>query len=516
MSRFNTVAQNPRRTTNEEGAVAYIGLDPEQQLYSITACNLVTNSFYKSSDQHQAAILDLVPKCDPEFVGKLAIFLRKEMYLRTVPLVLLVALALHNKLKSWMVSGTISRVDEIKELLAAWQSFSGRTNYKKLNKLPNSLKRGIAEAFNKFDGYHFRKYNKGGKEAITFKDALYLTHPKPKTGEKSEVFKRIIDGNLDPIITWEVDLSAAGSDLDKKREVWESLLENKQLPYMAALRNVRNMLQVNISEAAVLKLLALLGNEEYILKSKQFPFRWYSAFHELSKCPEHNIKMNLNRFQEVFEKALVASVDNIPGIDYLKGEASLIACDVSGSMGGPLSDRSSISHMDVGILLGRMLAKKCGRVITGVFGDNWAPVSFGNTIIGSQNIPGVGWSTMGYKVLDWLSNNKIVVDNVMFFSDAQIYSDLNIPGYSGYWSGSGSKSANRSQFEKSWNNYKKTSPKARIYMFDLASYNTYPIDLMREDVFMVTGWSPNIFTVLRGLETWKLQKRNIMGIPAGD
>ena len=69
MSRFNAVAQNPRRTTNEEGAVAYIGLDPEQQLYSITACNLITNSFYKSSDQHQAAILDLVPKCDPEFVG---------------------------------------------------------------------------------------------------------------------------------------------------------------------------------------------------------------------------------------------------------------------------------------------------------------------------------------------------------------------------------------------------------------------------------------------------------------
>ena len=123
---------------------------------------------------------------------------------------------------------------------------------------------------------------------------------------------------------------------------------------------------------------------------------------------------------------------------------------------------------------------------------------------------------MGYKVLDWLSNNKIVVDNVMFFSDAQVYSDLNIPGYSGYWSGGGSKSANRSQFEKSWNNYKKISPKSRIYMFDLASYNTYPIDLMREDVFMVTGWSPNIFTVLRGLETWKLQKRNIMGIPAGD
>lgn len=510
MSRFNQIAVNQKRTKNEEGAVAYVGLDPEQQLYSITACNLVTNSFYKSSDQHQAAILDLVPKCDPLFVGKLAIFLRKEMYLRTVPMVLLVALALHNKLESWMVVETISRADEIKELLAAWQSFRypGKTT---IEKMPNSLKRGIAAAFNKFDGYHFRKYNKQGKEGITFKDALYLTHPKPKTAAKSEVFKKIIEGNLDPISTWETEISLVGSDPDLKRQRWESLLINNELPYMAALRNVRNMLQANICEAAVQKLLDLLGNEAYILKSKQFPFRWYSAFHELSKCNEPNIRLNLNRFQAVFEQALTIAINNIPGIEYLQNEGSLIACDVSGSMSGPLSSNSSISHMDIGILLGRMLSKKCGKVITGVFGDNWAPISFGNTIIGTQNLPAVGWSTYGYKVLDYLTTTKTVVDNVMFFSDAQIYSDLGIGQHSAYFGG-GSRNGNRSQFEQSWNAYKKISPTAKIYMFDLASYGTYPIDLLRNDVFMVTGWSPYIFKVLGGLQTWKTLKRTILGL----
>ena len=510
MSRFNQTATNPRRVKNEEGAVAYVGLDPEQQLYSITACNLLTNSYYKTADQHQAAILDLIPKCDPLFVGKLAVYLRKEMYLRTVPLVLLVGLALHNKLESWMVVDTITRADEIKELLAAWQSFRypGKTT---IEKMPNALKRGIAEAFNKFDGYHFRKYNKGGKEGITFKDAMYLTHPKPKTAEKSEVFKKILEDSLDPIATWEVELSAAGSDVDKKREVWERLLADNQLPYMAALRNIRNMLQVNISEEATQKLIALLGNEEYILKSKQFPFRWYSAFHELAKSNDNNIRLNLNRFQAVFEKALTISINNIPGIEYLQNEGTAIACDVSGSMNGPLSANSSISHMDVGILLGRMLSKKCGKVITGVFGNDWAPVSFGNTIIGVQNLPSVGYSTYGYKVLDWLTTNKVVVENVMFFSDAQIYSDLGLGSCSAYWAG-GSRSANKSQFEQSWNAYKKISPRAKVYMFDLASYGTYPIDLMREDVYMVTGWSPYIFRVLGGLHSWKTLKRTIMGV----
>jgi hypothetical protein len=506
MSRFNQTAVNPRRTTNEEGAVAYVGLDPEQQLYSITACNLLTNSFYKTKDQHQAAILDLVPKCDPLFVAKLAIYLRKEMYLRTAPIVLLVALALNKKLESWMVYETISRADEIKELLAAWQSFSGKSN---LKKMPNSLKKGIAEAFNKFDGYHFRKYNKQGKEGITFKDAMYISHPKPKTAEKSEVFKKILEDKLDPIETWETEISAAGSDPLAKKQAWEALLANNKIPYMAALRNIRNMLQANISEESIQKLLSLLGNEEYILKSKQFPFRWYAAYHELAKSIDNNVRMNLGRFQEVFEKALVISVNNIPGIEKLKDEASLIACDVSGSMNSALSDKSSMSLMDVGVLLGRLLSKKCGRVITGVFGDNWAPVSFGLNVIGTQNLPSVGLSTMGYKVLDWLTKNNLQVDNVMFFSDMQVYSDLGL--INSYWGGRDPRgNANRSQFEKSWNAYLKVNPRAKVYMFDLSSYGTYPVDLLASNIYMVSGWSTSIFRVLQGLQTWKQQKRDII------
>jgi hypothetical protein len=49
-------------------------------------------------------------------------------------------------------------------------------------------------------------------------------------------------------------------------------------------------------------------------------------------------------------------------------------------------------------------------------------------------------------------------------------------------------------------------------MFDLSSYGTYPIDIMQKDVYMVSGWSPNIFHVLGGLDSWKALKRHIMGM----
>jgi hypothetical protein len=71
---------------------------------------------------------------------------------------------------------------------------------------------------------------------------------------------------------------------------------------------------------------------------------------------------------------------------------------------------------------------------------------------------------------------------------------------------------NRSAFERSWNKYKQLNPTAKIYMFDLSSYGTYPIDIMQKDVYMVSGWSPNIFHVLGGLDSWKALKRHIMGM----
>lgn len=33
-----------------------------------------------------------------------------------------------------------------------------------------------------------------------------------------------------------------------KAQVWEQLIDNKKLPYMAMLRNIRNMIKVGISE----------------------------------------------------------------------------------------------------------------------------------------------------------------------------------------------------------------------------------------------------------------------------
>ncbi|XP_061652420.1 telomerase protein component 1 isoform X2 [Phyllopteryx taeniolatus] len=74
--------------------------------------------------------------------------------------------------------------------------------------------------------------------------------------------------------TWERLLSLEGN----KAATWEKLIDNKSLPFMAMLRNLRNMINQGISTAHHKKILSRLTNKKAVLQSRQFPFRFLSAY----------------------------------------------------------------------------------------------------------------------------------------------------------------------------------------------------------------------------------------------
>lgn len=82
--------------------------------------------------------------------------------------------------------------------------------------------------------------------------------------------------------TWECKLSQEGN----KAATWEKLIDGKSLPFMAMLRNLRNMISVGISEKHHTKILNRLTSKNAVIQSRQFPFRFLSAYKvilELSK-----------------------------------------------------------------------------------------------------------------------------------------------------------------------------------------------------------------------------------------
>ena len=275
-------------TTNHEGAQAW-RMTPEWELYTTVVTTMgVESRFYEKGDDRVRRIADLVRKVQPEFVAQLAIYAREMMHLRSVPLLLLVELAqCHHgdSLVSRAVSRTVQRADEITELLMCYQWRTGKTDLSGLN---SQLRRGLAEAFNRFDEYQFAKYDRTNRK-VTLRDALLLVHPKPKDDAQAKVFRKILDDKLETPYTWETELSRTGqqhfdSAKEKKeavRKVWQELVASRRMGYMATLRNLRNLLEASIDDASLKQVCAYLSNPEAVKNSKQLPFRFLSAYMQL-------------------------------------------------------------------------------------------------------------------------------------------------------------------------------------------------------------------------------------------
>ncbi|XP_048867446.1 telomerase protein component 1 [Brienomyrus brachyistius] len=74
--------------------------------------------------------------------------------------------------------------------------------------------------------------------------------------------------------TWERMLSQEGNTAN----TWAKLIDSRALPFMAMLRNIRNLITSGISKKHHRKILARLINKESVVKSRQFPFRFLAAY----------------------------------------------------------------------------------------------------------------------------------------------------------------------------------------------------------------------------------------------
>ncbi|XP_075239383.1 telomerase protein component 1-like [Convolutriloba macropyga] len=206
--------------------------------------------------------------------------------------------------------------------------------------------------------------------------------------------------------TWETQVSARGN----KAEVWQELLDHNKLPFMAMLRNLRNLIKAGISEHHHKKVVRKLIDEKTIIRSKQFPFRFFSAFVALDdlikelekeeKEKESPVKKPVikkkasksmkkkvyftkkpkpllyNRNQiAAYKKALgrsvkIATMYNVNPIP----NKTLIFCNVSDCMYKPCTSARAFGQpkqmVEVGVLLGLMCQHACESSTFHIFHEN--------------------------------------------------------------------------------------------------------------------------------------------------
>ena len=534
MSKFNTIIKKQSEPRNHEGAEAY-RLSAEMELYSAVVTASLSDKFYETADKRIERIADLVGKCDPHFVAQLAVYARTAMNLRSVPLLLVVELAKHHSgdnLVSRTIEKVVLRADEIMELLHCYQwrnsqnisTVDGNAPKKKLGKLSHQIQVGLQKAFNNFDEYQFAKYDRDNLE-VKLRDALFIVHPKAKDEAQKQVFDKIANKSLQIPYTWETELSALGqmafSSPEAKQQAfsdkWEELICSGRLGYMAMLRNLRNFLDLNISMDALSVVANHLSDEREVVRSKQFPFRYLSAYREIKKVGyrpniqadtlgkavlwERQTPSQLKALEnpallesqkhlllDALEKAVLATSQNIAGFD--EHTRVLLACDVSGSMYSYSSPNSTVKNFDIGLVLAMLLKHRCANVISGIFGSEWKVVDLPST--GILNAVGlmykregeVGYATNGYKVIAYLNKQHIATDKVLMFTDCQMWNS--------YDTGE--------TLCSEWDKYKQIAPNAKLYLFDLSGYGTAPLQIVRDDVALISGWSDRIFDMLNAIE----------------
>jgi len=307
-----------------EGAPARV-LDPVQQLRrSVTSCFLWEREFYEDGVEIAERIRQAAREVPVWGVAALAVQARQIHNLRHVPLLLAVLVAEHgrgNGIVAHTIEGVVQRADELAEFLALYWRDGKRP-------LSAQVKKGLARAFRKFSAYQLAKYNRDG--AIKLRDVLFLVHAKPKDAEQAETWKQLVDGKLPAPDTWEVGLSTGGD----KREVFERLLREGKLGYLALLRNLRNMVQAKVDLDLIREAIAARKGAERVL-----PFRYIAA---ARACPQ---------LEPALDAALSESIAEMP---VLWGK-TIVLVDVSGSMKMPLSAKSDLTRMDAAATLASVL-----------------------------------------------------------------------------------------------------------------------------------------------------------------
>jgi hypothetical protein len=343
------------------------------------------------------------------------------------------------------------------------------------------IKFGIADAFKKFDGYQLAKYNREGE--VTLRDAMFMTHPIPRDENQAEVFKHLADQTLAPPDTWEVLISTQGST----KENWEKILP--KMGYMAILRNCRNFLDKNVDITPVIQ---TLTDPKQVAKSKQFPYRFLSAYKELKDRDDSS------KLLDALSDAADLSVANVPTFS----GKTFVTCDISGSMHGTVSGKSKIQMQEIGCLFGAIMHKKSKDSITSVFATEHVPVSLSQRDSLFTNVNKMlkqnthGYGTDAYKVMNYLVDNKIFVDRIVLFSDMQCY-DSSTPRAERYYHPN-----TESNIYAGLQKYRQQVNKdVYVYSFDLASYGTTQFPQNDNRVCLAGGFSDKVLNFIPMFES---------------
>ena len=384
-----SVTRDKKTTLNHHGSVVH-QLDSLETLFSKVLGSLFGESTHyekRTSEGDYEDICKIIEKVDDEdieYVLKIA-RLGREYNMIQYPLSVLTACMNDDRFKgqSFIDEATgrnklqsysqyiIRRGKDILDILATqmnvygFQTTGRGKNLHRQTPIPMQMRKVLKGKIESFNEYQLSKAL-GESKQVSMSDAVKLLHPDPTHSRvRKNFYKDIIEGRVkmgDDSKQVQSEIAKVNNKNSKttKKDVVKSIDTST---VMAIIKNLVALDRAGVlaDKKAVDSIVAKLTDKKEVQKSRLLPFRFYSAYKEVSSLRSSEGK---RRVLDALVEALDLSIDNLQDIVGY----SAILIDLSGSMNHSISSMSSVTAREVACVLGAICAKK-GIADVYVFAD---------------------------------------------------------------------------------------------------------------------------------------------------
>ena len=521
-SQSKALAPDTKTKKNHEGAVVHDLSSLETLFSKVLGSFFGESTFYekRNADKDFVELVELinqVPYEDREYVLKIAL-LGREHNMIQYPLAVLTAcfnderfkgedfLDSHGRNKLQYYSDRIIRrgrdiVDVMSTQISAYgfdrvpvTQRKKVVGYKRDLPLPMQLRKALKHKLETFNDYQLSKALSESRE-VSLADCIKLLRPNEKVA-------KVPEGFFSAVIEGKVQMGA------ETKQVQSELAKSKNKNSTSTVKDVKESIDTSSVMAIVKNLVALhragvfndknavksitdkLTDKKQIQKSRLLPFRFYSAWKEVTKLPT---SYGVRSVSDALITALDLSIANMPKIEGYNA----ILIDRSGSMQYPVSSMSTVTAEEIALILGAICFKQgIGEVY--VFANKCEKItglSSRSTVIDLVNqIRGhyVGGGTYLDIALQTISADarKTPYDNLIMLSDNDCYSSTGTSFTLSRWASCGSSA------DSAINSMIKQGLVKKFYLDNLLG-NSFAIvntDDYRKN--LITGFSEKIVDVI--------------------
>lgn len=460
-------------TVNKEGFPAYTRSLKERYLQMLLT-NTMGNTYYSNSKElleSSEKLHDEMIKADSRFAADALAFARKEGYMRLQPIFGVVKLfEAKSSWARWAFSKVILIPSDLQDFMTIYKGRGHGEGGRAVKNAVNFFLGGVSE-------YWAIKYNGRGR-GYSLGDIVATSHPKAHDDKQNNIYRYLLgkdfDANMLPQINCFENLKEATSETERieyitrgrlphevvtgaikpTKGIWSAILQ--QMPLFALLRNLNTIDRAGVLEEHREYIINRLTDGESLKKSKILPFRFMTAY--------KNLTSDFAWLSDALRGAVESTFDNIPDID----GTTAVFLDISGSMEG--------EYLDIGSIFALALYKKTkGSGVFWLFNTEVIDpkASIHDSIISqAERIRAYGGTNTGAPVAV-LTYRGIKVDNIIMITDEQ---------------------QNRgSRFFVELVKYReKINKEVKTFIVDLAPYDASMIPPMDKNSWYIFGWSDTV------------------------